>query len=170
MGNWKTDYIAAKFSPEQVSVMKEEYAKLLAKHNRDSEKAFLDPQMDIITKFDLPAKLYIKNNWIFNVEILERVEHFLSKGVSEILPTKEQIAQRILNIANRAYDNDDELKALKEYTSLMGFNKEQQETTNAVQNVILVTDNGDNLTWEEKMKMQQHNLKETAERMLSEQD
>lgn len=170
MGNWKTDYIAVKFNPDEVKVMREQYAKLLAKHNRDSDKAFIDPQMDIMVKFDISAKLYIKNNWVFDPEIIERVEHYLTNAISEILPTKDQVAQRIIAIANRAYDADDELKALKEYSAIMGFNKEQQETVGTVQNVILVTDNGDNLTWEEKMKMQQHNLKETAERLLSEQD
>lgn len=169
MGNWKTDYVATKFSPEEVEVMKEQYAKLLAKHNRDSDKAFVDPQMDIIVKFDISAKLYIKNNWVFDRVVLGRVEHYLTNALSDILPTREQVAQRIIGIANRSYNTDDELKALEKYAEIMGFNKVQQENTGAVQNVILVTDNGDNLTWEEKMKAQQHNLKETAERMLSEQ-
>lgn len=167
MGNWKTDYISTKFSPEDVAVMKDKYAKLLAYHNRDSDKAFIDPQMDIIVKFDIAAKLYIKNNWVFLPEILEKVEYYLTDAIADVLPNKEKVAQLMFAIASDTHNPRDKIYALKEYAEIRGFTATEQNSSGGVQNVILVTDNGDNLTWEEKMRMQQHNLAETAERMLS---
>lgn len=169
MGNWKTDYIAVKFDPVEIPQMKKGYAKLLAIHNRDSEKAFVDPQMDIIFKFDISAKLYAKNNWVFDDEVKKLVEYYLDGGIADILPTKEKVAKMLFNIAQDTYTTKDKILALKEYADLMGFSsKDKEQQSGNVQNVILLTDNGDNLTWEEKMRKQQFELKEQAEKMLSE--
>lgn len=166
MGNWKTDYIATKFSPDVIPQMKKDYAKLLATHNRDSEKAFLDPQMDIIFSYDVSAKLYAKNNWIFDEEVKTQVEHYLNKGLGELLPTKEHIAKMLYDIAVETVTPRDKILALKEYADIMGYNQSDNENSGAVQNVILVADNGDNLTWEEKMLKQQQDLKERTTELL----
>lgn len=168
MGNWKSDYIAVRFSPDEIPVMKRDYAKLLAKWKRDGDKAFVDPQMDIIFKFDISAKLYAKNNWIFNEEVIQLTEHYLNDGLADVLPTREKIAQMMLDIVHDTHNTRDKILALKEYAELMGFNSESNVVTEAVQNVILLTDNGSELTWEEKMRQQQHNLKEQAESLLAE--
>ena len=167
MGNWKTDYIAVRFSPDEIPAMKREYAKLLATYKRDSGKAFTDPQMDIIFKFDVSAKLYAKNNWVFDEEIVKLTEHYLNDGLSEVLPTREKVAQMMLDIVHDTYNTRDKILALKEYAELMGFNSGSEAVGTAVQNVILLTDNGSELTWEEKMRQQQHNLKEQAESLLA---
>lgn len=166
MGNWKSNYIAVKFSPDEIPVMKKQYAKLLARWQRDSDKAFTDPQMDIIFKFDISAKLYAKNNWILDEEVLRAVEHYLNEGLVDVLPNREKVAQMLLDVANSTHNAREKILALKEYSEIMGFsdNGEQKET--AMQNVILLTDNGDTINWEEKMRKQQHNLKEQAENML----
>lgn len=168
MGNWKSDYIAVRFDPELIPAMKREYAKLLAIHKRDSDKAFIDPQMDIIFKFDVSAKLYAKNNWVFDDEVVKLTEHYLNEGLSDVLPTKEKVAQMLWDIAMDSHNTRDRILALKEYGEIMGFGENSEQTERAIQNVILLTDNGDNLTWEEKMRMQQHALKEQAEKLLAE--
>lgn len=168
MGNWKSDYIAVRFDPELIPAMKREYAKLLAIHKRDSDKAFVDPQMDIIFKFDVSAKLYAKNNWVFDDEVVKLTEHYLNEGLSDVLPTKEKVAQMLWDIATDSHNTRDRILALKEYGEIMGFGENSAQTERAIQNVILLTDNGDNLTWEEKMRMQQHALKEQAEKLLAE--
>ena len=168
MGNWKSDYIAVRFDPELIPAMKREYAKLLAIHKRDSDKAFIDLQMDIIFKFDVSAKLYAKNNWVFDDEVVEWTEHYLNEGLSDVLPTKEKVAQMLWDIAMDSHNTRDRILALKEYGEIMGFGENSAQTERAIQNVILLTDNGDNLTWEEKMRMQQHALKEQAEKLLAE--
>ena len=168
MGNWKSDYIAVRFDPELIPAMKKEYAKLLAVHKRDSDKAFLDPQMDIIFKFDISAKLYAKNNWVFDDEVVKLTEHYLNDGLADVLPTKQKVAQMLWDIAMDSHNTRDRILALKEYGEIMGFGENSEQTERAIQNVILLTDNGDNLTWEEKMRMQQHALKEQAEKLLAE--
>ncbi len=168
MGNWKSDYIAVRFYPELITAMKREYAKLLAIHKRDSDKAFIDPQMDIIFKFDVSAKLYAKNNWVFDDEVVKLTEHYLNEGLSDVLPTKEKVAQMLWDIAMDSHNTRDRILALREYGEIMGFGENSEQTERAIQNVILLTDNGDNLTWEEKMRMQQHALKEQAEKLLAE--
>ncbi len=168
MGNWKSDYIAVRFDPELIPAMKREYAKLLAIHKRDSDKAFIDPQMDIIFKFDVSAKLYAKNNWVFDDEVVKLTEHYLNEGLSDVLPTKEKVAQMLWDIAMDSHNTRDRILALREYGEIMGFGENSEQTERAIQNVILLTDNGDNLTWEEKMRMQQHALKEQAEKLLAE--
>lgn len=168
MGNWKSDYIAVRFSPDEIPVMKKQYAKLLARWQRDSDKAFVDPQMDIIFKFDVSAKLYAKNNWIFDEEVISFVEHYLNDGLIDVLPSKEKIAQMLLDIAHSTHNAREKILALKEYSEIMGFSDIGEQTETAVQNVILLTDNGSELTWEEKMRQQQHNLKEQAETLLAE--
>lgn len=168
MGNWKSDYIAVRFDPELIPAMKREYAKLLAIHKRDSDRAFVDPQMDIIFKFDVSAKLYAKNNWVFDDEVVKLTEHYLNEGLSDVLPTKEKVAQMLWDIAMDSHNTRDRILALKEYGEIMGFGENSEQTERAIQNVILLTDNGDNLTWEEKMRMQQHALKEQAEKLLAE--
>ena len=168
MGNWKSDYIAVRFDPELIPAMKREYAKLLAIHKRDSDKAFVDPQMDIIFKFDVSAKLYAKNNWVFDNEVVKLTEHYLNEGLSDVLPTKEKVAQMLWDIAMDSHNTRDRILALKEYGEIMGFSENSEQMEKAIQNVILLTDNGDNLTWEEKMRMQQHALKEQAEKLLAE--
>lgn len=168
MGNWKSDYIAVRFSPDEIPVMKKQYAKLLARWQRDSDKAFVDPQMDIIFKFDVSAKLYAKNNWIFDEEVVSFVEHYLNDGLIDVLPSKEKIAQMLLDIAHNTHNAREKILALKEYSEIMGFSDTGEQTESAVQNVILLTDNGSELTWEEKMRQQQHNLKEQAETLLAE--
>ena len=168
MGNWKSDYIAVRFDPELIPAMKREYAKLLAIHKRDSDKAFVDPQMDIIFKFDVSAKLYAKNNWVFDDEVVKLTEHYLNEGLSDVLPTKEKVAQMLWDIAMDSHNTRDRILALKEYGEIMGFSENSEQMEKAIQNVILLTDNGDNLTWEEKMRMQQHALKEQAEKLLAE--
>ena len=157
MGNWTSDYIAVRFSPDEIPIMKKQYAKLLARCQRDSDKAFIDPQMDIIFKFDVSAKLYAKNNWVFDEEIISLVEHYLNDGLIDVLPTKED-----------THNAREKILALKEYSEIMGFSDSGEATESAVQNVILLTDNGSELTWEEKMRQQQHNLKEQAENLLAE--
>lgn len=168
MGNWKSDYIATKFSPDEIIAMKREYAKLLAKYKRDSERAFTDAQMDIIFKFDVSAKLYAKNNWIFDEEVVKLTEHYLNDGLVDVLPTREKVAQMMLDIVHDTHNTRDKILALKEYAELMGFSSGSEVVESAVQNVILLTDNGSELTWEEKMRQQQHNLKEQAENLLAE--
>lgn len=168
MGNWKSDYIAVRFDPELIPAMKKEYAKLLAVHKRDSDKAFVDPQMDIIFKFDVSAKLYAKNNWVFDDEVVKLTEHYLNDGLADVLPTKQKVAQMLWDMAMDSHNTRDRILALKEYAEIMGFAETNEQVEKAVQNVILLTDNGDNLTWEEKMRMQQHALKEQAEKLLAE--
>lgn len=168
MGNWKSDYIAVRFDPELIPAMKKEYAKLLAVHKRDSDKAFVDPQMDIIFKFDVSAKLYAKNNWVFDDEVVKLTEHYLNDGLADVLPTKQKVAQMLWDMAMDSHNTRDRILALKEYAEIMGFAESNEQVEKAVQNVILLTDNGDNLTWEEKMRMQQHALKEQAEKLLAE--
>ena len=168
MGNWKSDYIAVRFSPDEIPAMKKQYAKLLARWQRDSDKAFTDPQMDIIFKFDVGAKLYAKNNWIFDEEVISFVEHYLNDGLIDVLPSKEKIAQMLLDVAHNTHNAREKILALKEYSEIMGFSNSSEQTESAVQNVILLTDNGSELTWEEKMRQQQHNLKEQAESLLAE--
>lgn len=168
MGNWKSDYIAVRFSPDEIPAMKKQYAKLLARWQRDSDKAFTDPQMDIIFKFDVSAKLYAKNNWIFDEEVISFVEHYLNDGLIDVLPSKEKIAQMLLDVAHNTHNAREKILALKEYSEIMGFSNSSEQTESAVQNVILLTDNGSELTWEEKMRQQQHNLKEQAESLLAE--
>ncbi len=167
MGNWKSDYIAVRFSPDEIPAMKKQYAKLLARWQRDSDKAFTDPQMDIIFKFDVSAKLYAKNNWIFDEEVISFVEHYLNEGLIDVLPSKEKIAQMLLDVAHSTHNAREKILALKEYSEIMGFSNNAEPTESAVQNVILLTDNGSELTWEEKMRQQQHNLKEQAESLLA---
>nr|DAJ39505.1 MAG TPA: Putative terminase, small subunit [Caudoviricetes sp.] len=167
MGNWKSDYIAVKFSPDEISVMKKQYAKLLARWQRDSDNAFTDPQMDIIFKFDVSAKLYAKNNWIFDEEVINFVEHYLNDGLIDVLPNREKIAQMLLDIAHNTHNAREKILALKEYSEIMGFSDSGEQTESAVQNVILLTDNGDTINWEEKMRNQQHNLRETTENLLA---
>lgn len=168
MGNWKSDYIAVRFSPDEIPAMKKQYGKLLARWQRDSDKAFTDPQMDIIFKFDVSAKLYAKNNWIFDEEVISFVEHYLNDGLIDVLPSKEKIAQMLLDVAHNTHNTREKILALKEYSEIMGFSNSSEQTESAVQNVILLTDNGSELTWEEKMRQQQHNLKEQAESLLAE--
>lgn len=168
MGNWKSDYIAVRFDPELIPAMKKEYAKLLAVHKRDSDKAFVDPQMDIIFKFDVSAKLYAKNNWVFDDEVVKLTEHYLNDGLADVLPTKQKVAQMLWDMAMDSHNTRDRILALKEYAEIMGFAESNEQVETAVQNVILLTDNGDKLTWEEKMRMQQHALKEQAEKLLAE--
>lgn len=168
MGNWKSDYIVVRFSPDEIPAMKKQYAKLLARWQRDSDKAFTDPQMDIIFKFDVSAKLYAKNNWIFDEEVISFVEHYLNDGLIDVLPSKEKIAQMLLDVAHNTHNAREKILALKEYSEIMGFSNNAEPTESAVQNVILLTDNGSELTWEEKMRQQQHNLKEQAESLLAE--
>ena len=168
MGNWKSDYIAVRFSPDEIPAMKKQYAKLLARWQRDSDKAFTDPQMDIIFKFDVSAKLYAKNNWIFDEEVISFVEHYLNDGLIDVLPSKEKIAQMLLDVAHNTHNAREKILALKEYSEIMGFSNSSEPTESAVQNVILLTDNGSELTWEEKMRQQQHNLKEQAKSLLAE--
>lgn len=168
MGNWKSDYIAVRFSPDEIPAMKKQYGKLLARWQRDSDKAFTDPQMDIIFKFDVSAKLYAKNNWIFDEEVISFVEHYLNDGLIDVLPSKEKIAQMLLDVAHNTHNAREKILALKEYSEIMGFSNSSEQTESAVQNVILLTDNGSELTWEEKMRQQQHNLKEQAESLLAE--
>lgn len=167
MGNWKSDYIAVRFDPELIPAMKKEYAKLLAVHKRDSDKAFVDPQMDIIFKFDVSAKLYAKNNWVFDDEVVKLTEHYLNDGLADVLPTKQKVAQMLWDMAMDSHNTRDRILALKEYAEIMGFAETNEQVEKAVQNVILLTDNGDNLTWEEKMRMQQHALKAKAEKLLA---
>ena len=167
MGNWKSDYIAVRFSPDEIPVMKKQYAKLLARWQRDSDKAFTDPQMDIIFKFDVSAKLYAKNNWIFDEEVITFVEHYLNDGLVDVLPNKEKIAQMLLDIAHNTYNAREKILALKEYSEIMGFSDSGEQKEGATQNVILLPDNGSYLTWEEKVRQQQHNLKEQAQKALA---
>lgn len=165
MGNWKKDYISTKFDPDLVPNMKKEYGKLLAKHNRNSDKAFVDPQMDMIFKSDVSAKLYAKNNWVFDNEVKSHVEHYLSEGLTDILPTKEEIAKKLLQISESAIVPREQILALQTYLDLMGWSK-NTDTTGVAQNVILITDNGDKLTWEEKVAQNQHNLEKKALELL----
>lgn len=168
MGNWKSDYISAKFSPDVIPQMKKDYAKLLATHNRDSDRAFVDPQMDVIFKSDISAKIYAKNNWVFDVEVKQHLEHYLNEGLADVLPTKERVAKMLLEIAESTPVAREKILALKEYSEIMGYAKSEQEVTGATQNVILISDNGDKLSWEEKALAQQHALKATTEALLAE--
>lgn len=170
MGNWKSDYISAKFSPELIPEMKKQYAKLLAQHNRDSDKAFVDPQMDCIFQYDVSAKLYAKTNWVYDNDVKTQLEHYMTAGLGDVLPTKEQIAKRLLDIANSTPVAREQILALREYTEIMGFVKGEHEQSSATHNVILITDNGDKSTWEEKALAQQHNLKVTTEELLKTND
>lgn len=167
MGNWKTDYMALKFPPDKIPELKKEYAKLLAMHNRDSEKAFVDPQMAIIFNHDISAQLYAKNNWVYDPEIKNMVGYFLSEGLGTILPSKEEVCRLMFETALTSHNPKDKIVALKTYAELMGFDVEENARTHTTQNVILVTDNGDNLSWEEKMLRQQEQLKQFAEKQLA---
>lgn len=167
MGNWKTDYICSKFSPDVIPEMKKQYGKLLAKCNRDSDRAFVDPEMDIIFQYDVSAKIYAKANWIFDPEVKQYMEYYLTKGLVDVLPTKEEIAKKLLEIANNTPVAREKILAIKEYIDIMGFGNNKEQQVGSMQNVILVSDNGDKLTWEEKALAQQYNLKEKTEKLLN---
>lgn len=168
MSNWKNDYISAKFPQEQIVEMKKQYGKLLATHDRDSEGAFVDPQMDVIFAYDVSAKIYAKNNWVFDLDVQKHLEHYLSEGINEVLPTKEKVAKMMLDIAKTTHTPREKLLALEKYAEIMGYTIAIKEPTGNVQNVVLISDNGDETSWEEKMRKQQHELKTRAEELLAE--
>lgn len=168
MKGWSTDYISSKFSPDEIPSMKDKFAQLLAYHNRDSENAFMDPQMDIIFKSDISAKIYAKANWVFDQYVKERLEYYLNEGLSAILPSKEAVAKMYLDIAkNNNLSPRDRILALKEYSDLMNYTNSDDENNTATQNVILISDNGSQTTWEEKLKRQQANLQDKIDEKLS---
>lgn len=166
MSKWGTDYISTKFSPEEVEIMKEQYAKLLATYDRNSEKAFVDPRMNTIFKHDVSAKIYAKNNWVYDEFVVSRIEYYLGEGVIDILPNKDAVAKMFLDITKDiSLHPRDKILALKEYANLMGFseNNIDSSTTN---NVILIKDNGTDMTWEEKLKQQQQTLQDKINEKL----
>lgn len=72
-----------------------------------------------------------------------------------------------MDLAKRAIGTRDKILALEAYSKIMGFDRDDiQRQTGATQNVILVTDNGTDMSWEEKLATNQLTLQKKADSVL----
>lgn len=167
MANNTWDIIAQNFPPDAIPKLKQAFAKAMAKHDEDTDAVLNDTDFSVAMQGNIGCKLWAINNWSYDLEIKKLIEHYKTDAVAEILPSKAQIAQKLLAIADKAYNIRDKIFALQEYSKIMGFDKEETATqTGSNQSVILVTDNGSNLNWEEKLRKNQYELQANADKVL----
>lgn len=163
--NW--DIVAQNFPPEKVIELKKLFAKLMAKYNEETDYILNDPNFRYEMQNHIGCILYAINNWVFDVEVKQLIEQFKTDRVAEILPDKMQVARELWAISRKAHGVRDKILALQEYSKLMGYDIEEDTNKNtATQNVILLTDNGSNLNWEEKLRNNQVELQDKADRIL----
>lgn len=164
--NW--DNLIEKYFPaDEIPKLKELFAKLMAKYDYDTDMVLNDAEFYKAFNGDVGCRMWAINNWSFDPDIKLRIEYYLDQGANEILPSKARIARMILDISQKCHNPRDKLNALKEYVELMGFNKEEQTVNaGATQNVILVTDNGSDMTWEEKLRKNQYDIQKRADEVL----
>lgn len=163
--NW--DIVSQNFPPEKVTELKRLFALLMAKYDEDTELVLNDTKFRLAMQNHIGCLLYAINNWTFDVEVKNLINYFKTDGVSEILPSKVQIAQEFLAISRKAIGVRDRILALQEYSKLMGYDKDEDFNKNTTtQNVILLADNGSNLNWEEKLRTNQFELQDKADKIL----
>lgn len=167
MANNTWDIIAQNFPPEVIPKLKDLFAKTMAKYDEDTSAVLNDAEFSLAMQGHIGCKLWAINNWTFDLEIKKLIDHYKTDGVNEILPSKAQIAQKLLSIADKAYNTRDKILALQEYSKIMGFDKDETAIeSNSNQSVILVTDNGSNLSWEEKLRKNQYELQANVDKIL----
>lgn len=163
--NW--DIVAQNFPPEKVIELKRLFAKLMVKHNEETDYIINDPNFRYEMQNHIGCILYAVNHWVFDVEVKQLIEQYKTDRVNEILPDKMQVARELWVISRKAIGVRDKILALQEYSKLMGYDTEEDVNKNvATQNVILLTDNGSNLNWEEKLRNNQVELQEKADKIL----
>lgn len=164
--NWD-NFIERYFSEEEISNLKEVFARIMAKYNSNADYVLNDPEYNYAFKGHTACMLLAINNWKFDPEIKLRIEYYLDEGANEILPSKNKIAQMYLDIANKAINPKDKLMALDRYAELMGYTDDDKVSENqSTTGVMLITDNGSTLSWEEKLKQNQYELQKKADEML----
>ena len=164
INNW--DLVAQFFPPEKIPELRELFARLMAKYDENTNHVLNDPEFDFAMNGNISCKLYAINTWQFDLEIKNRIAYYKNDGLDKILPNKMQVAQMYLTIAQKSLNPRDKILALAEYGKIMGFNDEETVQTGSTQNVILVTDNGSNMSWEEKLARNQFELQEKADKVL----
>lgn len=168
--NW--DIVSKKYSAEQVEILKKEYAKIVVKYNGDFEAVFTSHDFDVLFRGDIACKLYVSNNWIHDFEIKKYIDFYRADGLEELLPTKAQIAFRLVNSAEKARNVRDYALLLRNYCELMGFLDRETEANagRAAQNIVLINHEGSEINWEESLLKQQANLKNETEQVLEQYD
>lgn len=163
--NWE-DIIGNIYEPEKVSEFKRKFAKLLVKYNDDVDRLFSDRSFLIMFDGNTACHLYAYNNWQYDEEVIKIKGEIIENDLEDILPTKTDIALKILEIADQAYSPSDKLNALKEYIVLQGF-KSETEGNAGGNNVVIITDKGSNMTWEEQLLKNQQDLQEQGEQIAN---
>lgn len=169
VNNW--DIVSRKYSSEQVELLKKEYAKLIVKFNGDYESVFTSHEFDVLFKSDMGCKLYVNNNWINDIEIKKYIDFYRAQGLEELLPTKAQIAFRLINSANKARNVRDEALLIRNYCELMGYLDNQTEVKSSAtsQNIVLINHESSETTWEEALLKQQTSLMQDTQIILDSQ-
>lgn len=164
VNNW--DIIAQFFSPEEIKGLKDLFARLMVKYHENTDSILQDKEF-VYQVRDVACRLYIINEWRFDKEVEQRILHYQSEGLETILPNKMQVAGMYMELAKRSIGTRDKILALEAYSKIMGFDRDDnQRQTGATQNVILVTDNGTDMSWEEKLASNQLTLQKKADSVL----
>lgn len=164
--NW--DIVSKKYSTEQVQTLKKEYAKIVVKYNGDFDAVFTSHEFDVLFRGDIACKLYANNNWIHDFEIKKYIDFYRADGLGELLPTKAQIAFKLVNGADKARNVRDYALLLRNYCELMGFLDREENVNHASQNVVLINHEGSEATWEETLLKNQTDLIENTKKILEE--
>lgn len=162
--NW--DIVAQFYSPDEIVELKDLFARLMVKYHENADGILQDKEF-IYRVRDVACRLYIINEWRFDVDVEKRILHYQSEGLDTILPNKMQVAGMYMDLAKRAIGTRDKILALEAYSKIMGFDQDDnQRQSGATQNVILVTDNGTDMSWEEKLASNQLTLQKKADSVL----
>jgi hypothetical protein len=109
--------------------------------------------------------LEIQNIWPKDLKVKEyQAEYIKANGAEVGLPTKENYAQDVYNLAkDKGIDDEVRLKFYKLYGDIRGFIEKPGMTVNTNTNidnrkVIVVKDHGTDEEWETKLRAQQKKL------------
>jgi hypothetical protein len=131
--------------------------------NPDAFKAALA----VVGTQDAGRALFMSNNWVIDPLVLQLKAELLDEhGAKAFLPTKEEFARSILDLAEVARATEDKLKALRLFGEVMGFI--EKPTTNINNNVVtanrvmVINQKGDDASWEARLLKQQQGLAHVA--------
>lgn len=124
--------------------------------------------------FSDPGKaLQVSNEWPRDPVVLAELVALGGADAEQAnrIPTKEDLLRKIwgwLDKQGGLMTFDEKIKAAKLFAELQDFIPKpgSNNTTVVVPRVMLVNDNGDTLTWEQKLQQQQNALIEAGEREI----
>lgn len=121
----------------------------------------------IVGSGDPGRLLVMSNNWVVDPIVLDEKAALLAKhGPRFFIPSKEELAREVYELAKASRVTEDRLKAYRLFGDIMGYI--EKPTTNiqtnvaVVNRVMVVNEQGSDADWEKKLMQQQDKLAHAA--------